>query len=321
MARDRAGASWEQYRLVGDASHRAELDVDRQRAALRALATLSRGNAVLVRAHAEADLLQRMCDVIATTGEYPLVWYGRPARRRRPDRRSRSRSPERSRPTSTTSSCRGVRVPSASGPAARRSARGAPRCARTSRPTRTSRPGSTASAPTGSTCSVALPVLVGDEVDGVLSVYAAEPHSFDALAQTLLEDLVADLGFGLERLRDAALLRRSSSEAAAAAARPARHDRQPHRPVRPAGVGTRRVRRAGRPALRRGEPRGGGLQPPASGGAHRRHDARAFPGLLERGPLAAYFAAIETGEPDGARRRALLQRDPRRGPRATTSEE
>ena len=43
---------------------------------LRALATLARGSAVLVRASNEPELLQQMCDTAVRTGEYALAWYG-----------------------------------------------------------------------------------------------------------------------------------------------------------------------------------------------------------------------------------------------------
>ena len=55
-------------------------------------------------------------------------------------------------------------------------------------------------------------------------VYAAEAGAFDALAQDLLEDLAADLGYGLERLRGVAGPRaqhpRGAGAAGAAARRP-----------------------------------------------------------------------------------------------------
>ena len=149
----------------------------------------------------------------------------------------------------------------------------------------------------GLTCCVALPVVVGDVVDGVLNVYSAEPHSFDELAQSLLEDLAADLGFGLARLRDAAALVRSSREADAAVARlRATMDSlldpfvrlEAVRDVSGALVDLRYVE-ANRAAV-----------------AYNRRPREEligatmlelFPGLLEHGPLASYFEAIETGEP------------------------
>jgi HD-GYP domain-containing protein (c-di-GMP phosphodiesterase class II) len=55
-------------------------------------------------------------------------------------------------------------------------------------------------------CAIILPVFVDGTIDGALAVYATEPGSFDPLAQTLLEDLARDIGYGLERLRDGARL-------------------------------------------------------------------------------------------------------------------
>ena len=295
MVRQRGDASWEQYHLGGETA-RNDLDVDRQRAALRALATLSRGNAVLVRARAEADLLQRMCDVIATTGEYPLVWYGRPS-----NDEARTMVPVAVAGTEA-SYLDDVVVSWGDGPlglgptgTAVRTRSAQVRQDLATDPFFT--PWLERIRAHGLTCSVALPVLVCDEVDGVLSVYAAEPHSFDAVAQTLLEDLAADLGFGLERLRDAALLRRTSRDADAAAARLRATIDSLIDPfvilesVRDASGALTDLRyvEANRAAV-----------------AYNRRSREEligatmlelFPGLLEHGPLPAYFAAIETGVP------------------------
>jgi diguanylate cyclase (GGDEF)-like protein/PAS domain S-box-containing protein len=293
--RHRSAASWEQYRLVGD-STRAELDIDRQQAALRALATLSRGNAVLVRARAEADLLQRMCDVIATTGGYPLVWYGRP-------RDDEARTVEPVAVAGTQASyLDDVVVSWGEGPLGQGPSGTAirTRSAQVRQDLGTDpyfAPWRDLLRTHGLTCAVSLPVLVGDAIDGVLHVYAAEPHSFDAVAQTLLEDLAADLGFGLERLRDAALLRRSSREADAATARLRATIDSLIDPfvllesVRDASgaLVDLRFAEANRAAvaynLRPREELIGATM------------LELFPGLLSKGPLASYFAAIETGEP------------------------
>ena len=50
--------------------------------------------------------------------------------------------------------------------------------------------------------SVGLPVRIGGELDGVMMVYANEPDAFDPASVAVLENLAAELGFGIERLRD-----------------------------------------------------------------------------------------------------------------------
>ena len=50
--------------------------------------------------------------------------------------------------------------------------------------------------------SIALPVVIGGEIDGVLTVYSAEMRAFDQRAVALLAGLAGQLGYGLQRLRD-----------------------------------------------------------------------------------------------------------------------
>ncbi len=49
--------------------------------------------------------------------------------------------------------------------------------------------------------AIAVPLLVGDEVYGVLLVYAAEPDAFDSTEVGLLEELGADISHGIAALR------------------------------------------------------------------------------------------------------------------------
>ena len=53
---------------------------------------------------------------------------------------------------------------------------------------------------------VSFPVFVHDELDGVFTIYAAEPDVFDDMATTILSTLSGQVGVGLERLRAAARL-------------------------------------------------------------------------------------------------------------------
>ena len=65
----------------------------------------------------------------------------------------------------------------------------------------------------GFRCSISLAVFANGRIDGALMVYAAEAGAFDTLARDLLEDLAADLGYGIERLRDLESLVHATREA------------------------------------------------------------------------------------------------------------
>ena len=184
---------------------------DRDTSVPRALSTLSQANRVLVRATDEGTLLQQMCTTIADTGGYLLCWYGRPV-----DDDVRSVQPV-ARAGTRQDYVDDIRIswddgPLGQGPTGR--------CIRTRQtqvvndfaPDSTYGPWQTAAAQRGFSCSICLPVIVGDDLDGVLMVYAAEVGSFGSMATSLLEDLAADLGYGLSRLRDMADLERSTQE-------------------------------------------------------------------------------------------------------------
>jgi diguanylate cyclase (GGDEF)-like protein/PAS domain S-box-containing protein len=271
-------------------------DVHSQTAALRALATLSSGNEVLVRAHAEGDLLERMCDAIVAAGEYPLVWYGRPA-----DDEARTIVPAAA-AGAERAYLDDVVVSWGDGPLGQGPSGIAVRT-RTAQVRNdvqsdpTLEPWFAAARRHGIACTVSLPVLVDGEVDGVLAVYAAEPNSFDDLAETLLGDLAADIGFGVGRLRDAAVLEETRREAVAVADRLRATIDSLIDPF----VLLESVRDAdGRLVdLRYAEANKAAVaynQRPYEDliGATM---LELFPGLLEHGPLASYFHAIETGIP------------------------
>lgn len=60
--------------------------------------------------------------------------------------------------------------------------------------------------------SIALPVRCARVLDGVLVVYAPETGAFDATVTNVLEELAAQIGFGIQRLRDRDSLLQSLSE-------------------------------------------------------------------------------------------------------------
>lgn len=134
-------------------------------------------------------------------------------------------------------------------------------------------------------------------LDGALVVYANEVGAFDSLAQDLLEDLAADLGYGLQRLRDVADLVRTTREAEEQRERlQATLDSQFDPFIVLEGV---RDDEGHLIDLRYVEANTAAL---AYNQMSREETIGArvldlFPGQLEGGPMKLYFEAIETGEP------------------------
>lgn len=189
-------------------------------AALRALTTLSRGNAVLVRARDEQTLLTDMCQSIVTAGQYRFAWYGRP-----------EGGPGRPvRPIASAGSADGyldeVEIswdadnPLGRGPTGTSIRTGQTQVFNDFAGQATYGPWRSAAQVRGFRGSISLPVFVDGAVDGALMVYADVTGAFDHLAKSLMEDLAADIGYGIGRLRDRARLTsafRSSVQLLAAA--------------------------------------------------------------------------------------------------------
>lgn len=267
-----------------------------QAAILRALTTLSQGNAVLVRASEERVLLQRMCDTIVASGEYRYAWYGR-----RLDDEVGSVVPIaqaggdlRALQEVTISWKEG---PWGSGYAGRAIRAGQAQVIVDLEAEPGDAPWRAPYTHYGVRSGIALPVRVHGEIDGVLVVYADEPAVFDHLAVSLMEDLVADLGFGLARLRDVDDLDRSRREAEAQRDRMrATLDSQLDPFVLLEAVRDETGRAVD---LRFVEVNDAGLS--ANRSTRRELLEKTFleqyPGLAEHGPMALYLRCVETGEP------------------------
>jgi PAS domain S-box-containing protein len=184
--------------------------------ALRALATLSQANRTLVRATDETTLLLQMCETIVGTGRYLFTWYGRPV----------DDAQQSVQPIAIAGEHQGyldeVQIswgdnPLGRGPSGRAVRTRCTQVENDFQPDPEYQPWFRAATNHGFRSSIVLPIIVGEELDGVLMVYAAEVGAFDAHAQDLLEDLAADLGYGLQRLRaiherDVAVARLTESE-------------------------------------------------------------------------------------------------------------
>lgn len=196
------GASGKAVRMLGtiqDVTEETEEQLSRE-GARRALATLSKGNALLLHATDEENLLQQMCVAAVDAGGYRLAWYARVLY-------DGSYGFD---PLGAAGPSQGYldgivltwdEQPTANGPSGRAVKSGKPVVIEDSQ----TDPGFVTwkdkAARHGIYSSVSIPVRMGSKIDGVLSVYSGEAHFFDSTAVGVLEELCLELGFGLERLQ------------------------------------------------------------------------------------------------------------------------
>lgn len=174
----------------------------------RALTTLSAGSRSLVRAEHELDLLTQMCQVAVDEGGYRFAWYGRKV----DDvdhtvEKVTSSEAHRNYLSRIQVTWGGGTL--GQGPVGRAIRDGDTVVSQDLRSDVRMSPWVEAALHEGLRSAIGLPVRVGEEIDGAFMVYAPEPGAFDDAAVSLLEDLAAELGFGLKRLRDRELLMKS----------------------------------------------------------------------------------------------------------------
>ena len=172
---------------------------------LRALATLARGSAVLVRATDEPELLQHMCDTAVRTGEYALAWYGQAVQDETHSVFPRARAGQQIEYLDKITVTWGE-DPLGQGPTGTSIRTGTTQIRDDLAHDPHFAPWRLQAAGSGLVCSISLPVIVDGVVDGAFMVYAEECGAFGPVAQALLEELVADIGYGLAKLRDRARL-------------------------------------------------------------------------------------------------------------------
>lgn len=179
--------------------------------ARRALNTLSAASRALTRSDNEQELLNAMCQAAVNEGGYVLCWYARPS------------DPNSQRFFSAASSFEHRLVAESRNlsfgddPGDRNPAGVAWRSGQTVvvndrfNDSRFSEPDSEART-RGFHATIALPVRCARQLDGVLIVEAPEVGAFDVSVVSVLEELAAQMGFGVQRLRDRNLLLHSLSE-------------------------------------------------------------------------------------------------------------
>ena len=177
----------------------------------RAVTTLSAANAMLVRAEREDDLLHHMCELAVDAAGYLFAWYGRAVNDDAKSVRAVATSAEH------RSYLDEIEVSWGEGPLGQ-GPTGV--CLRTGTMQIVAdfvgelryRPWLATATARGFRSSISVPVFVDGALDGALMVYAAEPHAFDPQAVTVMQDLAAQLGYGIARLRDADRLTRALDE-------------------------------------------------------------------------------------------------------------
>ena len=175
--------------------------VDAEVVERRAAATLATVSAILVRADDEHELLHDVCEAAVGDGGYLFAWYGRPLDD--PDRTVKVDAYAQAH----AGYLDGIRVswgdgPLGQGPTGRSIRTGEVVIVADFEAAPDTAPWRAAAHRHGFRSSLAVPVRVDGRVDGAFTVYAAERHAFGAREVALLDNLAAELGYGLERLRD-----------------------------------------------------------------------------------------------------------------------
>jgi len=176
-------------------------DIDREVINRRASATLSAGNAILVNARDEESLLIEMCQAIVDKGGYSFSWYGRAADDDEHCVLSVAMSRERGEflDDISISWADTLLERDPTGTAIRD---GEPVVVDDFAADQRTGPWKERAKQFGLRSAVSLPVRVDGVIDGVLNVYAEEQRAFDDTAVSLLTDLAAQMGVGMERLRE-----------------------------------------------------------------------------------------------------------------------
>ena len=169
----------------------------------RALRTLSGCNQTLVHATNETELLNQVCHLMADDGGYRMVWIGYaehdPEQTVRPVAHAGFEAGYLRVSPITWSDTEHGRGPTGTAIRTRQ-----PVIARNLAANPVLAPWRQAALERGYAASAALPLVRDDRVLGALTVYAAEPDTFDASEVALLTELASDLAFGVTALRTAA---------------------------------------------------------------------------------------------------------------------
>jgi len=166
----------------------------------RALRTLSAGNAALVHATDELELLGMVCRVIVEEGGYRMAWVGyaddNPERTITPKAWAGIEGAYLSGPSRTWAD-----TERGQGPNGRAIRSGEPQIVHDVMTDPGFAPWREQAIAHGYVAVFACPLRVGGRIIGSLGIYAAEAEAFDAGERDLLEELANDLAYGIETVR------------------------------------------------------------------------------------------------------------------------
>jgi PAS domain S-box-containing protein len=181
----------------------------------RALRTISECNQTIVRATEEARLLEDICGILVRVGGYRMAWVGY----------GEHDEGKSVRPVAHVGFEEGY-LQSASitwadtergrGPTGAAIRTGKPVVARNIQTETGPAPWREEALERGYASSIALPILLNDQILGALTIYAESPEAFDTEEVQLLVELCNDLAYGIQALRTRA--ERKRAEAASQAA-------------------------------------------------------------------------------------------------------
>ena len=177
----------------------------------RAFNALAIGNAILVRAVNDQDLLNQLCQNLVDEGGYLFAWYGRQVHDSAQTIDVVASSREHRDYLDSIALSWGDNE-FGQGPAGRSLRIGETFFVNDLTASTSYLPWSNEATERGFRSSIGIPVFVDGFLDGSFSVYAAEVNAFDVATITTLEELALQVGIGLQRLREQERLARALHE-------------------------------------------------------------------------------------------------------------
>lgn len=177
----------------------------------RALNALAAGNAILVRAVNDVDLLTQLCQNLVTEGGYLFAWYGRSVNDVDQSVSVVASSKEHRDYLNPITISWGDNE-FGQGPTGRSLRTGETFFVNDLSSSVSFLPWSASASRHGFRSAIGLPVFVDGFLDGAFSVYAPDANAFDVATISTLEDLALQVGIGLQRLREQDRLARALHE-------------------------------------------------------------------------------------------------------------
>lgn len=168
----------------------------------RALRLLGEGNMALLRVHNEQELLDAICSLVTTVGGYKMVWIGYPEQGSDkliiPVAESGAEPGYLSKVRISWDETEDI----GRGPSGKAMQTGKPQINHDVMANPDMAPWRDMAMKYGYNSSVALPLICEGVTLGILTIYATEPYAFIEREMSVLEELAANLAFGIHSLRE-----------------------------------------------------------------------------------------------------------------------